>query len=125
MSTILVVDDEPIVLKLCQRILQMGGYEVLVASNGQDALGVLPKSEIALALIDVMMPGMNGIELAKRIQSDYPSTKVVLMTGFGPSEIAKVTGPNNPHRIIWKPFRTESLLRMIENVLGDALSTSA
>jgi len=47
------------------------------------------------------------------------------MTGFGPQEIARVTGENNPYRIIWKPFKTESLLRMIENALSGSGATPA
>jgi DNA-binding NtrC family response regulator len=42
------------------------------------------------------------------------------MTGFGPREIAEVAGKDNPYRILWKPFKTESLLQMIENVLGES-----
>src|SRR5215469_5239733 len=73
---------------------------------------------IDLALIDVMMPGMNGIELGNRIRNDRPTTKIVLMSGFGPRDIARVAGGKNPYRIIWKPFKAESLLRMVENALG-------
>ena len=119
METILVVDDEPVVLKLCQTILRRGGYDVLTATGGEEALRLLQNGPpINLALLDVIMPGMNGIELANRIEKTSPSTKVVLMSGYGPREIARVVG-ENPYRIIWKPFKTESLLRMIENVLGE------
>ena len=120
METILVVDDEPTVLNLCRRILELGGYSVVTAGGGADALRRLNggPGPIDLALLDVMMPVMNGIELARRIQTEKPGTPVVLMTGFGPQEIARVAGDNNPYRIIWKPFKTESLLRMIENALS-------
>jgi len=121
METILVVDDEPVVLKLCQAILQRGGYGVLPANGGEEALRLLRNAPtIDLALLDVMMPGMNGIELAGQIQKASPNIKVVLMSGYGPREIARVIGDDNPYRIIWKPFKTESLLRMIENALGDS-----
>ena len=120
METILVVDDEPTVLTLCQRILNLGGYTVLPASGGEAALRVLGQNSeppIDLALLDVMMPVMNGVELAHRIQKLRPGTKIVLMSGFGPKEIGAVVG-QNPYRLIWKPFKTESLLQMIENALG-------
>jgi two-component system cell cycle sensor histidine kinase/response regulator CckA len=120
LETILVVDDEPTVLNLCRRILQLGGYSVVSANNGNDALRVLQSNPnpIDLALLDVMMPGMNGIELATRIQGSKPEIPVVLMSGFGPQEIARVAGDIKSYRIIWKPFKTESLLRMIENAMG-------
>jgi CheY-like chemotaxis protein len=120
MATILVVDDEPIVLALCQRILTLGGYIVLPMSSPEEALKFFRTRQsptIDLALLDVMMPGMNGIELANQIRSGNPTLKIVLMSGFGPREIARVVG-DNPYGMIWKPFKTESLLRMIENVLG-------
>jgi DNA-binding NtrC family response regulator len=127
METILVVDDEPTVLSLCERILKLGSYSVISANGGEQALTALQKSSepVDLALLDVMMPGMNGIELAKRIQSTYPNTQIVLMSGFGPKEIGRVAGGENPFRIIWKPFKTESLLRMIENALAGNPSPNA
>ena len=120
METILVVDDEPTVLNLCRRILERGGYSVVTAAGGAEALRRLTSgpAPIDLALLDVMMPVMNGIELARRIQAEKPEMPVVLMTGFGPQEIARVAGETNPYRVIWKPFKTESLLRMIENALN-------
>jgi two-component system cell cycle sensor histidine kinase/response regulator CckA len=120
METILVVDDEPAVLAMCQTILKLGGYNVLSAFDGEDALRLLKDSAISveLALLDVMMPGMNGLELAGRIRSENPAIKIVLMSGYGPEEIASVVG-ENPYGIIWKPFKMASLLRMIENVLTD------
>ena len=98
----------------------MGGYSVLAASGGQEALRLLESKpeRVDLALLDVMMPGMNGFELAKRIQAARRGTPVVLMSGYGPQEIARVVGDLKPYRIIWKPFKTESLLRMLENALG-------
>lgn len=120
MSTILVVDDEPIMLKLCTTMLQRGNHQVLQAAGGAEALALLQNSHADLALLDVMMPKMNGIELAGRILKKSPQTKILLMTGYGPREIMEVAGKDNPYRIMWKPFKTESLLQMIDNVLGES-----
>jgi two-component system cell cycle sensor histidine kinase/response regulator CckA len=121
LETILLVDDETMVLSLCQRILRLGGYNVIAAGSGTEALRRVQDSaeKIDLALLDVIMPGMNGIELANQFLRVSPGTPIVLMTGYGPNEIARVIG-DHPYRIIWKPFKTESLLRMIENALGGA-----
>jgi DNA-binding NtrC family response regulator len=120
-ETVLVVDDEEVVLALCQNILTtLGAYHVVAMPSALEAArfcGNHTSPTIDLALIDVMMPGMNGIDLANRIRNDRPMTKIVLMSGFGPRDIARVAGGNNPYRIIWKPFKAESLLRMIENAL--------
>lgn len=121
-ETILVVDDDPTVLKLCVNILKMGGYNVIDSSGGDEALRVFQKagSEVQLALVDVMMPGINGVELCRRIETASPETKVVLMSGYDPGDVARLTGQERTLPIIWKPFRAESLLRMIENVLNAA-----
>jgi cyclic di-GMP phosphodiesterase len=119
METVLLVDDEPMVLEMCTTILKLGGYTVLVASNGAEALRLLQSAgAIDIALLDVMMPGMNGLELAKHIRSSNPAIPIVLMTGYSAEDIAEVVSGND-YRIIWKPFKTASLLQMIENSLGE------
>src|SRR5581483_9021963 len=117
-ETILVVDDDPTVLKLCANILTMGGYNIIESNGGDEALRVFQeaRSEVQLALVDVMMPGINGVELCRCIESASPETKVVLMSGYDPGDVARLTGQERTLPIIWKPFRAESLLRMIENV---------
>lgn len=125
MGTILLVDDEPTVLKLCNQILNLGGYTVLQAAGGEEALRLLLNhSEPDLALLDVIMPQMNGIELARRLQATYPHIKIVLMSGYGPREVARVAGAENPYRIIWKPFKAQSLLQMIDNVMSESTGAS-
>jgi CheY-like chemotaxis protein len=118
-ANILVVDDERIVLSLCTSILQIKGHTVLTAAGGEQALRLLGESKatIDLALLDIMMPGLNGIQLAAQIRSTCPSVPVVLMTGFSLREIQEIIGETNPYRIIWKPFKAESLLQMIGNAL--------
>lgn len=118
-ETILVVDDEPMVLDLCRHVLSRGGYSVLNAKGGEEALRFFQRDgeAIQLALLDVVMPGLNGSELGHQIQRASPDTRVVLMSGYHPSDVAKITGEDEARAIIWKPFRAESLLRMVENVL--------
>jgi two-component system, OmpR family, response regulator CpxR len=125
MATILVVDDEPMMLRLCTNILMRGQHDVMQAADGAAALELIRSKPADLALLDVIMPKMNGIELAKRILDTTPATKILLMTGFGPREVAQVAGKENPYRIIWKPFKTESLLQMVDNVLGESERASA
>ena len=118
MATILVVDDEPMMLRLCANMLERGQHRVFTAERGEEALHLLETNSVDLALLDVLMPGINGIELAARIQRAHPPTRILLMTGYGPKEIARIAGKENPYRIVWKPFKTESLLQAIENMLG-------
>ena len=126
MATILVVDDEPAVLTLCQRMLQSGGYGVVTASSGEAALSFACNDQhtIDLALLDVMMPGMSGIELATRLRTEHPELPIVLMTGYSIVEIKRIVG-EHVYRIIWKPFKTESLLAMIDNALERSSGATA
>lgn len=126
-ETILVADDEPMVLDLCRHVLSLGGYTVLGAKGGEEALALFQHDgeRIQLALLDVMMPGLNGFELGQQIQNASPRTRVVLMSGCHPSDVAKITGGDGACAIIWKPFRAESLLRMVENVLKIPIRKSA
>jgi CheY-like chemotaxis protein len=71
-----------------------------------------------------MMPGMNGIELASRLRAAHPKLPIVLMTGYSIVEIQGIIGEHH-YRIIWKPFKTDSLLRMIDNALERAAGTTA
>jgi CheY-like chemotaxis protein len=64
MATILVVDDEPMLLRLCTTMLKRGAHRVLTAGGGKEALHLLETNSIDLALLDVVMPEMNGVELA-------------------------------------------------------------
>jgi len=113
-------------LDLCQRILELGGHEVLRANSGEDAIRLLESTvaSIDLAILDIIMPGMNGIQLAGRIRSMRSAAKIILMTGYSLREVQQITGDDNPYRIIWKPFKADSLLRMIENSLADRNAAS-
>jgi two-component system cell cycle sensor histidine kinase/response regulator CckA len=126
-DTILVVDDEPTVLNFCKLILSRSGYQVLEARTGADGLQVAQSAgvRIRLALLDVVMPGMNGIELANRLRQLDPKMEVLLMSGYSVNEIRNIAGGDHPYRIIWKPFKTESLLRMIQTVLDGQARVSA
>jgi CheY-like chemotaxis protein len=86
---------------LCRAILKREGYDALLANSGEEAaLNLLQNRNVAidLALLDVMMPRMNGIELANRILVIHPSTRIIFMSGFGPKEIAPVRVKRS-HRI--------------------------
>jgi DNA-binding response OmpR family regulator len=118
-ETILVVDDEVAALDFCCTVLTREGYKVLRARNGVEALethGMAPL--VDLALIDVMMPGMNGVELAQRLESTEYPPRISLMSGYSPDEVARLIGGDaSRYRIFWKPFEIRIFLQMIRNVL--------
>ena len=67
---ILVVDDQPQNIELLEAYLVPQGYEIIMATSGEDALGKLSSNQIDLILLDVMMPGMDGFEVARRVRQD-------------------------------------------------------
>jgi len=87
-ARILVVDDEEIVLLSCERILAEEGYEVHTRLSGKEALELLAEEPFDLAIVDLKMPGMDGMELLRRIKQDYPHISVVMITGYSTVESA-------------------------------------
>ena len=82
-ATILIVDDEEPIRRMVDRILQSAGYVTRLASSGADALAIADgPGPIDLMVTDMMMPEMNGDEVARRLRQKYPALKVLYYTGF-------------------------------------------
>src|SRR3977135_2239723 len=126
-ETIVVVDDQPVVLEFCNITLERAGYRVFPASSGAQALSFFEpnRSPVDLAIIDIVMPGMSGIELAKRLEKLNTGVRIVLMSGYSPDEIRRVVGDSaSNYRSIWKPLEPRTLVQMIKNALdGEPLKT--
>ena len=118
-ETILVVDDDGIALEFCCAVLSRGGYDVLRATSGQQALEICRTGErIDMSLVDVMMPEMTGIELVKRLETLERTPKLALISGYSPDEVGELIGEEgSSYRIFWKPFDVPIFLQMIRNVL--------
>jgi CheY-like chemotaxis protein len=117
--TILVVDDDAWVRVLARDVLAADGYRVLEASDGPDAIRVAAEhpGPIHLLLTDVVMPGMNGCELAKGLAGLLPGLKVMFMSAYDRDVlVARGLEPTGP--VITKPFTIEYLARRVGMVLG-------
>jgi DNA-binding NtrC family response regulator len=97
-ETIVVVDDQAVVLEFCRITLERAGFKVFTASTGEQALSLFGpnRSPIDLALIDIVMPGMSGIELAKRLERMNTGVRIVLMSGYSPDQVKRVGGKRPP-----------------------------
>lgn len=117
-ETVLVVDDEAYVLDLVKQILSACGYKVLSAEGPAEALEVLAKyaDEVKLLVTDITMPGLDGVELAKKLLPICPDLKVLFISGFsdGPPERTDL-GRNSA--FLAKPFSTGTLVQKVRALL--------
>jgi len=118
-ETILLVEDEEEVRKLALRVLERQGYKVLAARQGDEALLMCEqhKGPIHLMLTDVVMPGMNGRELAKRLESLHPEMKVLYMSGYTNNAIVHHGVLAKGMNYIQKPFTVNGLTKKVREVL--------
>jgi two-component system cell cycle sensor histidine kinase/response regulator CckA len=118
-ETILVVEDEEKVRQLTVQILRRQGYTVLEASQGNEASHICEqhKGPIHLMVMDVVMPGMNGRELAKSLEPHHPEMKVLYMSGYTDNAIVHHGILEKGLSFLQKPFTLEGLLRKVREVL--------
>jgi signal transduction histidine kinase/CheY-like chemotaxis protein len=118
-ETILVVEDEPTIRKLICTILSPLGFNVLDAGDGEEALGISKRheGEIEVVLTDVIMPKMNGHELAEKLKQSRPSTKVIFMSGYTDDVIAKHGVLEPGIAFIQKPINSRNIVESIQECL--------
>lgn len=114
---ILVVDDEPSIRHLLGQMLAEEHYEVRTAGSTLEALGKLEASPFDLAIVDLFLPDVNGLNLAEAIRVLDPGTPVILITAYGtPSFEAMASHPAISH-YVHKPFTLERLLALVRQLL--------
>ncbi len=118
-ETILLVEDEPAILKMAERMLERFGYSVLAAGTPAQAMTLAGdhKGRIHLLMTDVVMPGMNGRELSEKLQDMYPEIKCLFMSGYTANVVAHHGVLDKDIAFIQKPFSARELARMVRGVL--------
>src|SRR5512134_2640473 len=112
-QTILLVDDEDTVRAFVRDALEGEGYTVLATGDPLEPRRIATSSPVHLLLTDVVMPRMNGLELAERVEAASPRIKVLMMSGYMTPPM-KASGRS----IITKPFTIDALLRAVREVLA-------
>jgi two-component system, cell cycle sensor histidine kinase and response regulator CckA len=114
--TILVVDDQESVRSLLRRQLVADGHTVLEAGDGIEALQLVRRRGGALDMLltDVVMPGMNGTELAARVCEEFPDLPVILMSAYAPAGLARVGLGESIVPVLQKPFEPDQLAQLIQ-----------
>jgi two-component system nitrogen regulation response regulator NtrX len=115
--TILVVDDEESIIQSLDGILTDEGFDVVSAKDGASALGMIEEDTPELVLLDIWMPGMDGIEVLTKIKESSPTLPVVMMSGHGTIETAVTATKLGAYDFIEKPLSLEKILLCIHNAL--------
>jgi two-component system cell cycle sensor histidine kinase/response regulator CckA len=115
--TILLAEDEPLVRTLIRNVLTAGGYTVLDAADGQEALELSRNytGEIHMLVTDVRMPRMTGVELVKKLRSERPGIRVLVMSAEGSGLLAQIGKSKD---FIRKPFLMKALLDKVGEILA-------
>jgi DNA-binding NtrC family response regulator len=114
-ASVLIVDDDEIVTTILVRLLGRAGYRCTCARDAVAARACLATGAFALALIDVMMPGESGLELAEAILEEYPEVSVVMVTGIDDPNVAESAFESGAYGYVVKPFRPPELLLTVAN----------
>ncbi len=120
--SILVVDDELMMRKLVEKILSRDGFQVTLASDGNEALAILAQKKVDIVISDIKMPGLNGFELLQAVKKEYPSIAVIMMTAYGDTYSVKDALLLGADEYVTKPFRSQEIALMVERTYWRILS---
>jgi CheY-like chemotaxis protein len=123
--TVLVADDNEVAQRLCRRVLEKAGHRVLTASDGQAAVNIALAESPDMILMDVAMPGMDGLEAMRVIKEKHPGMVVVIASAHsmaGDRERFLAAGAND---VLSKPFRLNDLTSVVERLVGGTPQTGS
>jgi two-component system NtrC family response regulator len=118
---LLIIDDEERLRNLLARILQLEGYEVLIASTGKEGLKKLQQEAIPVVISDVKLPDINGIELTSQIKANYPATEIIVLTAFGTINDGVKAIKSGAFDYITKGDDNEKIIPLVSKAMDKAL----
>ncbi len=117
-KTILLVDDEEIILHALKTLFSREGFRVLTATCGEDALELVEQEEVDVVISDERMPGITGIDLLYRIKKRYPDKIRIMLTAFAElNTMLSAVNKVEAHRLIIKPYRNDELLQTVNTLI--------
>ncbi len=114
----MLVDDEERFLSTTQKLLSRKGYDIFTAISGADALEILRTHNVHVVILDVKMPGMDGIETLKAIKRNYPLVEVIMLTGHGTIDSAVEGLKSGATDYLTKPTDVQDLIEKAEEAFG-------
>jgi len=119
MATILVIDDEASIRNLLKEVLERAHHRVLLAGDGQEGLILYQQNKVDLVLMDILMPGTDGLETTLQLTREYLDAKVIAMTGAqGDKNFLDVAKLFGARRVFEKPFDLDKLVQAINEELA-------
>lgn len=119
MATILIAEDDGQMRTFLAAALRRAGHYVEAVESGEDALIAFEGTEFDLLLADVVMPGMDGIELARVASDRRPEIKVMFITGFAAVALKTVAADQSQPRVLSKPVHLKDLIRAVDRLLAE------
>jgi CheY-like chemotaxis protein len=111
--TVLVADDNDVAQRLCKRVLEKAGYGVLIAADGLQAVDVAFKERPSMILMDVAMPGIDGLEAMRRIKAEMPSLPIVIASAHSMASDRERFLAAGADNVLSKPFRLADLISIV------------
>jgi len=112
--SVLVADDNEVAQRLCKRVLEKAGYPVLIAADGLQAVDIALNQRPAMILMDVAMPGIDGLEAMRRIKAQVPTMPIVIASAHSMSSDRDRFLSAGADDVLSKPFRLADLIAIVE-----------
>src|SRR3954471_8041337 len=116
--TVLVADDNEVAQRLCRRVLEKAGHKVLTASDGQEAVNLALANALDMILMDVAMPGMDGLEAMRQIKAQKPGMTIVIASAHSMASDRERFLTAGADDVLSKPFKLTELTGVVERLAG-------
>ena len=118
-SIVLVADDNEVAQRLCKRVLEKAGYTVLIAVDGLEAVDVAFKQHPSMILMDVAMPGIDGLEAMRRIKAEMPAMPIVIASAHSMASDRDRFLAAGADNVLSKPFRLADLVSIVAKLAAE------
>lgn len=120
MSRVLIIDDEPQIANMLKTLFESNGFEVDVATEGNEGLRLFRKNRADVVVTDILMPDKEGLETISELRRDYPDVKIIAMSGgtmTGIDGYLKMAELQGAGRVFKKPFRLADMLKAVQDLI--------
>jgi DNA-binding NtrC family response regulator len=115
---ILVIDDEPVVLTSCRKVLEEDGFDVYLVPSADEALKAMKKGVFDLLLVDIKMPKHDGIYLMQKVKEKWPDVPIIVMSGYPTPDTITDGAKMGAAAFIAKPFTPDELIKELRQVIA-------